>query len=354
MIIYALAFALAFGVSYFLTPVARRLAVNAGAVDYPETDDQKGRRVHKRPVPRLGGLAIFLAFLGPLLYLLPREGWPLAGLLLGASLILGLGVWDDVRGISPKVKLAGQVIAALAFVAMGNSILWLTNPWATTAEEAMLYVGAWAIPLTILWMVGITNTINLIDGLDGLAAGVSTIAAVVLFLVALQEGQTANVILTAGLAGACLGFLPHNFNPARIFMGDTGSLFLGFVLAGIAVQGALKSATVIALAVPILVLGLPILDTFLAIVRRCRARTPIFGADRQHLHHRLMDRGLTQKQTVLLLYSVSAVFGLLALALVDFSGTFVSVAFLAAAVLLVLGWRRFRPEEAKSKNVKGG
>lgn len=350
---YVLAFLAAFGVAYIATPLARKLALASGAVDYPDPETEQCRRVHKRPVPRLGGLAIFLGFLGPALYLLPREGLTLMGLLLGGGIMLALGIWDDLRTLSPRAKLAGQIAAGLVFVALGNRIMWVTNPWAASLEESMWYVGVWAIPLTLFWIVGITNTINLIDGLDGLAAGVSTIASVTLLLVAFQEGQSGNVVLTAALAGACLGFLPYNFNPARIFMGDTGSLFLGFALAAIAVQGALKSATVIALAVPIVVLGLPILDTALAIVRRYRSRAPIFAPDRQHLHHRLLDRGLSQRQTVFLLYSVSAVFGVAALALMQVTGAFVSVLLLAAAASLLLGLRRLRQLEAREKNLKG-
>ncbi|HHW92002.1 MAG TPA: undecaprenyl/decaprenyl-phosphate alpha-N-acetylglucosaminyl 1-phosphate transferase [Firmicutes bacterium] len=349
---YILAFLFAFLITYLLTPLVKKMAIRTGAVDIPDSADE-GRRIHIRPTPRLGGLAIYLGFMLPALTLLPREGERLYGLLLGATLILLLGIADDYRNLSPRVKLAGQVLAALVFIFMGNRVIWLSNPWAEGAHDAMWHIGSWSIPLTLLWMVGITNTLNLIDGLDGLAAGVTAIASVTLLLVALQEGQVTIVLLTAALAGSTLGFLPYNFNPAQIFMGDTGSLFLGFVLAGIAVQGALKSATVIALAVPILALGLPILDTFLAIVRRYHNGSPIFQADRQHLHHRLLERGLSQRQAVLFLYSISGVFGMGALAITEVRGRFGLFALAFAVLAFFLNLRRLKQFDIRGKNLKG-
>ncbi|MGI6575448.1 MAG: glycosyltransferase family 4 protein [bacterium] len=349
---FILAFIIALLISYFTTPLVKRFAASTGAVDVPEKGADS-RRIHTQPTPRLGGLAIYLGFMVPALSLFSQGGTQLYGLLLGATVILLLGIVDDYRGVSPKVKLAGQVVAALIFIYLGNRVMWLSNPWSTGNTDLMWYVGRWSVPLTLLWMVGITNTLNLIDGLDGLAAGVASITSVALLLVALQESQPAIVFLTATLAGSTLGFLPYNFNPAKIFMGDTGSLFLGFVLAGIAVQGALKSATVIALAVPILALGLPILDTFLAIVRRYKNGTPIFQADKQHLHHRLLEQGLSQKQTVLFLYSISGVFGMGALALTEISGRFITVALVIAGFAFYLTMRRFRLWEVRSKNMRG-
>lgn len=349
---YPLAFIFAFLTSYFLTPLVKKIATRTGAMDIPDFAGE-GRRVHIRPTPRLGGLAIYLGFMLPALTLLPREGERLFGLLLGATLILLLGIADDYRNLSPRVKLAGQVLAALVFIYMGNRVVWLSNPWADGPHNAMWYIGIWSVPLTLLWVVGITNTLNLIDGLDGLAAGVTAIASVTLLLVALQEGQANIVFLTAALAGSTLGFLPYNFNPAQIFMGDTGSLFLGFVLAAIAVQGALKSATVIALAVPILALGLPILDTFLAIVRRFRNGSPIFQADRQHLHHRLLERGLSHRQAVLFLYSVSGVFGMGALAITEARGRFGLFGLAFAVLAFILNLRRLRQLDMRGKDLEG-
>ncbi|NLP18117.1 MAG: undecaprenyl/decaprenyl-phosphate alpha-N-acetylglucosaminyl 1-phosphate transferase [Firmicutes bacterium] len=339
MLGYILTFILALSITYTLTPLMKKLAFRTGAVDYPDSG-ASGRRVHIRPTPRLGGLAIYLGFILPALTLIPIEGSRLYGLLLGASLVLLVGVVDDYRNLSPRLKLGGQLIAALVFIYLGNRVLWLSNPWAEGLEDAMWYIGPWAVPLTLLWMVGVTNTINLIDGLDGLAAGVTSIASITLLLVALQEGQGSIVVLTAALAGSTLGFLPYNFNPAQIFMGDGGSLFLGFVLAAIAVQGTLKSATVIALAVPMVALGLPIIDTFFAIFRRYRNGSPIFKADKGHLHHRLLERGLSQRQAVLFLYSVSGVFGMGALAIGDGGGKYSLFALAAAALILLYSLRR--------------
>lgn len=339
MLGYILTFILALSITYTLTPLVKKIAFRTGAVDYPDAG-ASGRRVHVRPTPRLGGLAIYLGFVLPVLTLIPVEGSRLFGLLLGASLVLLLGLVDDYRNLSPRLKLGGQIVAALIFIYLGNRVLWLSNPWSQGPQDAMWYIGPWAVPLTLLWVVGVTNTINLIDGLDGLAAGVTTIAAITLLVVALQEGQESIALLTAALAGSTLGFLPYNFNPAQIFMGDTGSLFLGFVLAAIAVQGTLKSATVIALAVPMVALGLPIIDTFFAIVRRYRNGSPIFKADKGHLHHRLLERGLSQRQAVLFLYSVSGVFGMGALAIGDNGGKYSLFALAAAAFILLYSLRR--------------
>ncbi|MDK2926869.1 MAG: UDP-GlcNAc:undecaprenyl-phosphate/decaprenyl-phosphate GlcNAc-phosphate transferase [Bacillota bacterium] len=321
-------------VAYLATPAVRRLAVGTGALDKPDSGPG-ARHIHTRPTPRLGGLAIFAGFTaaaGVGVFWAHLVAWPqLVSLWLGAFLVAAVGVVDDYVNLPAKVKLAGQVLAACVFVFFGNSVEWVTNPWAAGPFPGMTYIGGWGILLTILWLVGVTNTLNLIDGLDGLAAGVASIASVTLLLVALQEGQPYVVVVTAALAGAALGFLPYNFHPAQIFMGDTGSMFLGFTLAGIAVQGTLKSATTIALAVPLLALGLPILDTTLAIVRRFVHGRPIFQADRGHLHHRLLALGLSQRQAVLILYFVSGCFGLSAVALADVSSQ------LVAATLLLVG-----------------
>jgi len=204
-------------------------------------------------------------------------------------------------------------------------IEWLTNPFGE-----MLYVDYFSVPLTILWVVGLTNTVNLIDGLDGLAAGVSTIASITILLVALQQNFWTVAILTAALAGAALGFLQHNFNPAKIFMGDTGSMFLGYMLAAVSIMGTVKSAATIALFVPIVALGLPIMDTAFAIIRRYMSGRPIFKPDKGHLHHRLLEMGLTQKQAVLLMYVISGCLGLSAIALTEVN------TFLGACIVVLL------------------
>ncbi len=322
---YLVAFTVALAVAYFTTPWVKNLAIKAGALDAP--DD---RKVHVKPIPRLGGLAIYLGFVLAVLASM-HVNREIMGLLLGGTVILMVGIIDDMFQLSAKVKLLGQIAAAFVLVMFNIRIEWLTNPFGE-----MLYVDYFSIPLTILWVVGLTNTVNLIDGLDGLAAGVSTIASITILLVALQQNFWTVAILTAALAGAALGFLQHNFNPAKIFMGDTGSMFLGFMLAAISILGTVKSAATIALVVPIMALGLPIMDTAFAIIRRYMSGRPIFKPDKGHLHHRLLELGLTQKQAVLLMYVISGCLGVSAIALTEvnqFIGACIIVLLLAIAVI---------------------
>lgn len=311
MQIYMLAFSIALAVAYFITPRVKDLAIKLGALDAP--DD---RKVHTRPIPRMGGLAIYAGFVLAVLASMhvSRE---IMGLLVGGTVILIVGIIDDLKPLPARVKLLGQIVAAAVLVMFDIRIEWLTNPFGE-----MLYVDYLAIPLTIIWVVSLTNTVNLIDGLDGLAAGVSTIASITILLVALQQNFVAVAILTAALAGSAFGFLQHNFNPAKIFMGDTGSMFLGYMLAAISILGAVKSAATIALIVPIVALGLPILDTAFAIIRRYMSGRPIFKPDKGHLHHRLLEMGLTQKQAVLLMYVISGCLGLSAIALTEVNKSF--------------------------------
>lgn len=308
---YIVAFSIALAVAYFITPRVMELAIKVGALDAPDE-----RKVHKGMIPRMGGLAIYAAFVLAVLASMHinRE---IMGLLVGGTVILIVGIIDDLKPLPAKVKLLGQIVAAAVLVMFDIRIDWLTNPFGD-----MLYVDYLAIPLTILWVVSLTNTVNLIDGLDGLAAGVSTIASVTILLVALQQNFWTVAILTAALAGSALGFLQHNFNPAKIFMGDTGSMFLGYMLAAISILGAVKSAATIALIVPIVALGLPILDTAFAIIRRYMSGRPIFKPDKGHLHHRLLEMGLTQKQAVLLMYVISGCLGLSAIALTEVNKSF--------------------------------
>ena len=322
---YVVAFTVALAVAYFTTPWVKDMAIKAGALDAP--DD---RKVHKKPIPRMGGIAIYLGFVLAVLASMhvSRE---IVGLLLGGTVIMMVGIIDDMRQLSAKVKLLGQIAAAMVLVAFHIRIEWLTNPFGE-----MLYVDQFSVPLTILWVVGLTNTVNLIDGLDGLAAGVSTIASITILLVALQQNFWTVAILTAALAGAALGFLQHNFNPAKIFMGDTGSMFLGYMLAAVSILGTVKSAATIALVVPIMALGLPIMDTAFAILRRYRNGRPIFKPDKGHLHHRLLDLGLTQKQAVLLMYVISGCLGISAIALTEvnkFLGACIIVMLLAVSIV---------------------
>ena len=316
---YWVAFFIALAVAYFITPQVKQLAIRAGAMDAPDA-----RKVHKTPVPRMGGLAIYCGFVLAVLSSLyvSRE---ILGLLLGGTMILAVGVIDDLRQLPARTKLLGQILAAVVLVLFDIRIEWLTNPFGD-----MIYLDVFAIPLTILWVVALTNTVNLIDGLDGLAAGVSTIAAVTIFMVALAQNFWTVAILTAALAGSALGFLQHNFNPAKIFMGDTGSMFLGYTLAAVSVLGTVKSAATIALVVPIVALGLPIMDTAFAIIRRYMSGRPIFKPDKGHLHHRLLALGLSQKQAVLLMYVISGCLGISAIALTEVNKVH------AAAILLLI------------------
>lgn len=322
---YFVAFIVALAVAYLITPTVKDIAVKAGAMDAPDA-----RKVHTKPIPRMGGLAIYLGFVLAVLASmhLNRE---VIGLLLGGTVILIVGIIDDLKQLSPKVKLAGQIVAAVVLVLFDIRIEWITNPFGD-----MLYLEYLSVPLTLLWVVGLTNTVNLIDGLDGLAAGVSTIAAVTILLVALQQNFLTVAILMAALAGSALGFLQHNFNPAKIFMGDTGSMFLGYMLAAVSVIGTVKSAATIALVVPIVALGLPIMDTAFAILRRYSSGKPIFKPDKGHLHHRLLAMGLSQKQAVLLMYVISACLGLSAIALTEVNkgyGLLIILAILAVAFI---------------------
>ena len=330
---FALAFIIAAGVCLLVTPGVILFADKTGAMDAPDA-----RKVHKKPIPRIGGIGIYFAFMVAMLVVLgyvpmePDMYHDLIGLMVGGTLIVAVGVIDDYCNLPAKVKLLGQIIAAtVVVVGFDVRIDFISDPFGD-----FLYLEWLAIPATIFWIVGITNTVNLIDGLDGLAAGVSTIASVTIFLVAMQLGFETVAVVTAALAGAAMGFLYYNFNPARIFMGDSGSMFLGFMLAGISVVGAVKSAATIALIVPILALGLPILDTTFAIVRRYRGGVPIFKPDKGHLHHRLLDLGFSQRQAVLLMYVISALLGLAAVALTEVSShiAIVIVCLVVAVVLL--------------------
>jgi len=297
---FIIVFLVALAISYILTPYAKKVAYKIGAIDIPKDN----RRVHTKPMPRLGGLAIYMAFLITALLTLELTA-ELVGILIGATMIVGIGIIDDCKQISAKLKLLVQILAALVVIYSGVKIEFIGYP----LNKGL---GMLSVPITIFWIVGITNTVNLIDGLDGLAAGVSFIAALTLAYVAYGQapaiGATMAMLLVI-LAGGILGFLPYNFNPAQIFMGDTGALLIGFLLATISVEGLIKSATTLAVAIPVLALGVPVFDTTFAIIRRLVNKRPIMEADKGHLHHRLLEHGFSQKQTVLVLYFISALLG---------------------------------------------
>lgn len=333
---YIWAFLIALIVALAVTPGVIIFAGKTGAMDAPDA-----RKVHKGPMPRIGGLAIYIGFMAGVLAMLRLTELPeevangVIGLLAGGTLIVALGLLDDYKNLPAKVKLLGQILAACVVVYFDVRIDFITDPFGD-----YLYLEYLSVPATVFWIVGLTNTVNLIDGLDGLAAGVATIASITIFLVALQQGVLVVALVTAALAGSAMGFLHYNFNPARIFMGDTGSMFLGFILAGISVIGAVKCAATIALIVPILALGVPIMDTTFAIIRRYRGGVPIFKPDKGHLHHRLLDLGFTQRQAVLLMYFISALLGLSAVVLNEVSGSMSIVIVICVLVLVFLGAKK--------------
>lgn len=305
----AAALAVAFLVALILTPVVRNLAFKMGAVDVPKD----ARRMHDHPIPRMGGLAIFFGFLLSTLIFVPLDGnW--RGMLLGAVIIVILGIFDDIYDLPAKFKLVVQIVAALIAVFSGNIITYVSNPNIFSANP-WWELGWLGYPITVLWIVALTNAVNLIDGLDGLACGVTTISSLTLVVISLLLWEPTVPVLVAALAGGCLGFLPYNLNPAKIFMGDTGSTFLGYVLAVISVQGLFKMYTIISFVVPFLLFGLPIFDTAFAFIRRIAHGQSPMHADRSHVHHRLIDMGFSQKQAVAVLYVITGILGLSAVVL---------------------------------------
>jgi UDP-GlcNAc:undecaprenyl-phosphate GlcNAc-1-phosphate transferase len=303
LILLGIALLFAFFMTYASAPLVRKLAIKVGAVDIPKDE----RRMHKKPVPTMGGLAIFISFTVGVIAFVDLTS-PYIGLLLGALIIVVMGMLDDIYNINAWVKLLIQIGAALVVVFSGvviDKIAWF---------DQYIYFGDWAVPITVLWIVVITNAINLIDGLDGLACGVSAISSLSLLVVSMLSAQNPMTsVIVAILAGSCLGFLPYNMNPAKMFMGDVGALFLGFVLSVVSIQGFFKVNALVSFIVPFLVLGLPILDTLIAVFRRIAKGQHPFQADRKHFHHRLIDMGMNQKQSVMLLYAISALLGISAI-----------------------------------------
>ncbi len=317
----------AFGISICATPLVRRLAFKIGAVDVPKDS----RRMHDHPIPRLGGLAIFFGFLLSVLLFVPI-GRGLRGILLGAVIIVVLGIFDDIYSLRAMPKFIIQIVAASVAVAHGVSIEAINNP-NIFSEEPYWVLGWLSIPVSVIWIVAITNSVNLIDGLDGLADGVSTIGALTMLVIALLLGEEDIAVICGALVGACVGFMPYNLNPARIFMGDTGATFLGFILACVSIQGLFKYYAVISFLVPFIILGLPIFDTSAAFIRRIlRGQSPM-TADRGHIHHKLIDMGMNQKQAVSTLYIISGVLGLSAVMLTSTGGGKAMI-FIAALVLV--------------------
>ena len=324
------AFVVAFLISYAGTPIVKILAFRIGAVDVPKDN----RRMHKKPTARIGGLAIFYGFIISILCFAEIDT-QLRGILIGCIIIVVLGIFDDIYSLNALFKFVIQICAALIVVMHGVRIDHFSNFGIGT--NPYISLGIWSVPITVLWIVGVTNAVNLIDGLDGLAAGVSTISTVSLFAISLIMREPAVAIVTAAVAGAGFGFLPYNIHPAKIFMGDTGSTFLGFILGSISIVGLFKSYAVISLAVPFLILGLPIFDTAFAIIRRLmRGQSPMHP-DRGHVHHRLIDLGFDQKQTVIILLITSGLLSLSAVVLLLCGAERALVLIVAVMVLSMFG-----------------
>ena len=327
-----LAFAVSLLVAYVMTPPVKRFAEKVGAIDVPKDN----RRVHDHPIPRMGGLAIFIGFVLSLIFFVPMSTKVL-GLLVGSVIIAVMGGVDDIVSLNPWVKLAGQIVAALVAIRCGLVFDVISNP-NIFAEETYIEIGWLSIPLTMLWIVGCTNAVNLIDGLDGLAVGVSAISSLTMLIVSLFVSEPVVSIILAALTGACLGFMPYNLNPAKIFMGDVGSQLLGFVLSTASIMGLFKLHAIITFFVPLLALALPLADTIFAFFRRILHGQSPFKADKGHFHHRLLAMGLNQKQVVAVLYGISAVLGLLAVLMAGDSMAVKIICLVAAFIISLVIW----------------
>ncbi len=322
-------------IAFTMTPLARVLAYKIGAVDVPKDK----RRMHSVAMPLLGGVAIFAAFIITSLAFsdLADNAKPLCGLLLGSTFIVITGILDDRFNLNPFVKLGMQIVAAAIAVFFGITV----DHVAVFGENSMFLLNGFSIPVTIFWIVAMTNAVNLIDGLDGLSCGVSAISAFSILISSLFMTETPfiAILLTAILAGSCIGFLPYNFNPAKIFMGDTGAMFLGYTLSVISILGVFKTTAVISYWVPFIAFALPLFDTTFAFIRRILHGKSPFSADRGHLHHRLIDMGFNQRQSVTILYAISTIFGIAAVLWAikkPIGGVLIIV---SALIILYINWK---------------
>jgi len=338
-LIYLAFFGIAFAAALGLTPFIRALGVRFGILDLPGQ-----RKVHQEEIPRLGGIVIFAATLLPFLIFLVsgnflagaiKNSWgPFFGLILGCLIVFGIGILDDIHRLSPWPKLTAEICAALVAFYFGLRIQLLSNPFGLHWDVSWL-----SGPLTVVWLVGITNAVNLADGIDGLAAGITTFAAAILFIMTVPTIYTLVPFLAVALAGASLGFLRYNFSPATIFLGDSGSLFLGFYLGGLSLWASEKSAIAFALLIPIIALGLPILDMIYAILRRWNRGISIGQADRDHIHHKLLAKGYSQKNAVLMLYGVNFLLAGVAGVLLFTRNSYAAYIVVGLGVLVILGSR---------------
>jgi UDP-GlcNAc:undecaprenyl-phosphate GlcNAc-1-phosphate transferase len=338
----AIAFMLSFMTSFVCVPMTIKLAKKVGAIDYPSE-----RRVNVKPIPRIGGIAVIIGFLVAVVFLITTMAiqgdlnleeenmkMKLVGFLLGAIVLSSAALFDDIKNLKPWMKFLAQLVAAGIVVGFGVRIDSFNN----------MEIPLWAsIAITMFWIVGIINAINLIDGLDGLSSGISLISCMCLLIIfATNFSPIVSIILVTALAGAITGFLPFNIHPAKTFIGDVGAQFLGYALAVIAIFGVAKTVTLFVLIAPILILGLPIFDTAFAIVRRIvkgKSIKAVFQADRGHLHHRLMDKGFTQKQAVTILYGLSATLGMSAIILIDDNWQKALAFLIVSAIVILLGYK---------------
>ena len=351
LLIVLAALATALVLSFGATPLVRHFAFRIGAIDDPKRDD---RRMHTKPIPRIGGLAIFFGFLVSVMIFADIDT-QLRGILFGVVIIVVLGLIDDISPLPALLKFVVQIGAALIPVLSGVRIEVLTNP-NFFSSSAYLELGNWAVPVTVFWIVAITNSVNFIDGLDGLAVGVSSIAAFSMLIIAMMLFSPNIAVVTAALAGACVGFMPYNLNPAKIFMGDVGATSIGFILACLSVQGLFKFYALISFAVPFMILALPLFDEVFAIVRRLLKGQSPMSPDRGHVHHRLIDMGFNQKQAVAIMYTMSGILGVAAVVLTA-SGEMRAIIVLVAAIIIaglfiklfLMPALKHREEEAAAK-----
>src|SRR2546421_4857908 len=344
---YLTLFIIALGASLFLTPIIRRLAQRYDWLDVPKA----ARQVHGTPIPRLGGVAIFAAMMLALASLpfvdnlvtrgLIEHGREILAVIVSSTLVFLFGIFDDLKGTRARWKFLAQGAAGVVLYALGGRVVGITLPFA----------GSFALPpvlslfVTLFWVVGISNAFNLIDGLDGLATGAALFAALVMFAVSLMLGHTLAIVISIVLVGALIGFLRYNFNPASIFLGDSGSLFIGFLLAALSVTSAQKASTAVAVAIPIMAFALPVIDTGFTLVRRFIAGKPLFEGDSEHIHHKLLERGWSQRRVAFVLYGVCALFGMIALLFMSDGGagklTGLILLVTGAAVILIAGRLRY-------------
>jgi UDP-GlcNAc:undecaprenyl-phosphate/decaprenyl-phosphate GlcNAc-1-phosphate transferase len=344
---YIAVFIIALGSSLFLTPVIRRLCTRLGWLDVPRDD----RRVHRQAIPRLGGVAILASVTLALLILplldnlvtqsLLKERWQLLAVFVPAILVTLFGMYDDLRGTDARLKFLALAVAGTIFYAMGGRIDNLSLPFLDSVQLPAVA----SYLLTIIWIIGVTNAFNLIDGIDGLAAGAGLFSSLVVLVVSLMLGHAHVTVIALALSGALIGFLRYNFNPASIFLGDSGSLFIGFTLAAISLQGSQKASTAVAIAIPLMAFGLPVIDTGFSMVRRFLSGKPIFQGDREHIHHMLLARGWSQRRAVFVLYAVCAALGLISLLFINETSRLTGLILLVVGSAVVLAFGRLRYHE---------